>query len=188
MKWVSIFFFQVELRYNLFHAIEKNFLEGVEAIFHYVPCKDLKTTSHTYYFYFGLTPLLLAAHNNNYEVLKLLCSYGHQMEVNLEQKYYILGIGVRQILQGLKTLSFRAIILNAIGNIDPPHRLASYSLFSAIGLFFDVDLPFFIFWKAAILPRWPNRIVRENEGLFVQYFYFDHLNIAERFRNSSWFS
>ena len=71
----------MKLRYNLFHAIDINFVEGVEAILRHDPCMDLSIKTYNYYFKVGMTPLLLAAHNNSYEILKLLYNYGHRMKV-----------------------------------------------------------------------------------------------------------
>ena len=71
----------MKLRYNLFHAIDINFVEGVEAILSHDPCMDLSIKTYNYYFKVGMTPLLLAAHNNNYQILKLLYNYGHRMKV-----------------------------------------------------------------------------------------------------------
>jgi len=78
----------VKLRYNLFHAIDINFRDGVEVILKHDPCTDMCIKTYNYYFKVGMTPLLLAAHNNNYEILKLLYDCGHRMRVRLGDFYF----------------------------------------------------------------------------------------------------
>uniref|UniRef100_H2XL42 Transient receptor ion channel domain-containing protein n=1 Tax=Ciona intestinalis TaxID=7719 RepID=H2XL42_CIOIN len=66
---------------SLFHAIELNFLAGVETILKHNASIDARIVGESSYFLAGITPMILAAYNNNYEILKLLNKFGHELKV-----------------------------------------------------------------------------------------------------------
>ncbi|CAK8677996.1 unnamed protein product [Clavelina lepadiformis] len=67
----------VDIGDNLFYAIKRNFLGGVETILKRDACVEAKIEGKKAKFPAGTTPTLLAALNNNYEILKLLHEYKH---------------------------------------------------------------------------------------------------------------
>ncbi|XP_039248274.2 short transient receptor potential channel 4-like [Styela clava] len=69
----------VKLDLNIFHAVEADFIEGMKILMLYDPCTQAKIAEENPYFQIGMTPMLLAAHNNNYRMLSLLHEYGHQL-------------------------------------------------------------------------------------------------------------
>nr|XP_002127225.1 short transient receptor potential channel 4-like [Ciona intestinalis] len=75
---------KVVLRDSLFHAIELNFLAGVETILKHNASIDARIVGESSYFLAGITPMILAAYNNNYEILKLLNKFGHELKESVD--------------------------------------------------------------------------------------------------------
>jgi len=71
---------EVEIRDALFHAIEKDFRDGVELILKHNPCLGMKIVGNNYFFPPDISPYRYAAWKNKYEMLKILYKYGHRLK------------------------------------------------------------------------------------------------------------
>ncbi|XP_039271230.1 short transient receptor potential channel 4-like [Styela clava] len=70
---------QVNIGEAIFHAIESDFVDGVKAILDCDSGTNAKISGENHYFHIGMTPMLLAAYNNNYEILSLLYERDHRL-------------------------------------------------------------------------------------------------------------
>ena len=70
---------------NLFHAIEQNYVTGVRVILENDPCLKAKIVGDHYYFPPEITPMILAAYENKYDILKLLYQFGHRLKVSQQK-------------------------------------------------------------------------------------------------------
>jgi len=73
--------FQVKIGDCLFHAIQQNFLTGIEIILKHDDCRGMSIEGENCYFPVGSTPMIHAACCNNYDALKLLQNHDHILEV-----------------------------------------------------------------------------------------------------------
>jgi len=74
----------VLFKYGLFHAIHQNFLEGVELILEKDKCTSLSIDRDHPLFQLGITPFILAASKNNYNILRILKKNGHSLDASLK--------------------------------------------------------------------------------------------------------
>ena len=81
MLVLIVILLQLDLGLSIFHVIEADFVEGLYLILACDPCVHLRIEEENHYFQIGMTPILLAAHNNNYRILSLLYEYGHRLTV-----------------------------------------------------------------------------------------------------------
>ena len=82
----------MEIRDALFHAIEKDFRDGVELILKHNPCLGMKIVGNNYFFPPDISPYRYAAWKNKYEMLKILYKYGHRLKVGTRFIYLTIKI------------------------------------------------------------------------------------------------
>ena len=105
--WLGTFYFSSQVKDALLLAIAEEYVEGVEILLHHEEQHHMPGTPHSWEavdsvsasYTPDVTPLILAAHKNNYEILKILLDRGakvpqpHNLRCRQEQK------GIRQQCQ-----------------------------------------------------------------------------------------
>jgi len=75
---------KVEIRDNLYHAIQQNFVEGVTIILKYEPSITSRIIGENFFFPTGISPFCFAAWQNNYTMLKVLSENGHTLQISTD--------------------------------------------------------------------------------------------------------
>lgn len=71
----------VEAKQSIFHCVKANFSEGAKLLLKKNDCNDIEIKGENNFFQTGLTPMILAGQDNNYDMLYLLHKCGHEMQV-----------------------------------------------------------------------------------------------------------